>query len=92
MTVIARHVLVAGRVQGVGFRWHTRETARRLGLSGWVENLPDGRVEAWIEGEAAQVEEGLAWLAHGPRAAHVTGCEARAVEPAGCAGFELRRA
>ena len=44
------HVLVRGRVQGVGFRWHVREAARRLGLAGWVRNRPDGTVEVAAEG------------------------------------------
>ncbi|MBI5367263.1 MAG: acylphosphatase, partial [Planctomycetes bacterium] len=57
MTEIARaHVLVAGRVQGVCFRACTREEARRLGVAGWVRNLPDGRVEAVFEGPRDRVE------------------------------------
>lgn len=48
---IARHFLVAGRVQGVGFRHFVRRSASVEGLHGWVRNLPDGRVEAQVEGE-----------------------------------------
>ncbi|HID18486.1 TPA: acylphosphatase, partial [Candidatus Bathyarchaeota archaeon] len=48
---VRAHVYVAGRVQGVFFRWYTRDEAVRLGVKGWVQNLPDGRVEAVFEGE-----------------------------------------
>ena len=51
------HVYFSGIVQGVFFRANTRREALRLGLQGWVRNLPDGRVEAWVEGERAAVEE-----------------------------------
>ncbi|NOT32377.1 MAG: acylphosphatase [Planctomycetes bacterium] len=91
MSFACRHVFVAGRVQGVGFRWHARAKAQELGLAGWVRNLPDGRVELWLEGEEQPVGAMLAWLAKGPPSARVTGVEAveRACE--GSAGFELRR-
>jgi acylphosphatase len=49
--VVARRFLISGRVQGVGFRWFVKATAAREGVSGWVRNLPDGRVEALVEGE-----------------------------------------
>ena len=91
MSAAARHVLVSGRVQGVGFRWYTRSKALELGLAGWVANLPDGRVEAWIEGESAALESMLAWLAHGPPSARVTNVESVAHEPRGLTGFETRR-
>jgi acylphosphatase len=71
----ARHVLVSGRVQGVGFRWHARAKGQDLGLAGWVRNLPDGRVEAWLEGDEGAVRAMLAWLERGPPAARVTGLE-----------------
>jgi len=84
-------VLVSGRVQGVGFRWHTRAQAEALGLAGWVRNLPDGRVEAWIEGDEREIEAMLAWLARGPTAAHVRGIEAVVRAPEGHAGFRQVR-
>lgn len=64
-------VLVGGRVQGVWFRAATREQARRLGLRGWVRNLPDGRVQAVFEGAAADLETMLAWCRVGPPGARV---------------------
>jgi acylphosphatase len=91
MVVAARHVFVSGRVQGVAFRWHTRGTARDLGVTGWVRNLADGRVEAWIEGDADALERMLAWLAHGPPGARVDDVETRAVEPTGAAAFRVER-
>lgn len=73
MTAARRlHVLVEGLVQGVGFRHRVYMEARRLGLTGWVRNLNDGRVEAVFEGEAAVLESMLAWCADGPVLARVS--------------------
>ncbi|MGE0269164.1 MAG: acylphosphatase [Candidatus Omnitrophota bacterium] len=58
------HIFFSGRVQGVGFRYTTREMALRLGLRGWVRNLPDGRVEALVEGDIDQMENLLTDLQH----------------------------
>lgn len=66
------HVLVRGRVQGVGFRWYAREAARDLGLAGWVRNQPDGSVEIVAEGEPALLERLRARLRTGPSGASVT--------------------
>lgn len=65
------HVFIAGRVQGVFFRAHTRDEARARGLKGWVRNLPDGRVEALFEGEMTAVNGMLAWCHQGPPFAYV---------------------
>lgn len=62
---------VIGRVQGVGFRVATARRARELGLSGWVRNLPDRSVEAWAQGEVADVDAFVAFLRVGPFAAQV---------------------
>jgi len=70
------HVLIDGRVQGVGFRFSTESRALTLGLSGWVRNRADGRVEAEFEGTKAPLEEMLEWCRHGPRLARVTNVEA----------------
>jgi len=68
---IARRFLISGRVQGVGFRWFTKDAAARAGVNGWVRNLPDGRVEAWVEGDADAVMRLEAALRLGPRGARV---------------------
>jgi acylphosphatase len=85
-------VLVSGTVQGVWFRESTREEADRLGVAGWVRNLPDGRVEAVFEGEALGVEAMVAWCHRGPPAAAVERVEAHAEAPQGEHGpFSVRR-
>jgi acylphosphatase len=63
--------MVAGRVQGVGFRWAVEDEARREDLTGWVRNLPDGRVEAVVEGDEEQVQRMVAFCRRGPAAARV---------------------
>ncbi len=68
---VARRFVISGRVQGVGFRWHTREAAQREGVTGWVRNLPDGRVEALVEGEAESVDRMERALRQGPGGARV---------------------
>ena len=72
MTKTRRHVVVSGRVQGVCYRDSVREEAQVLGVSGWVRNLYDGRVEAVLEGDAERVERLVAYLREGPRLARVT--------------------
>jgi acylphosphatase len=70
------HLTIHGLVQGVAFRAYTEDEARRLGVKGWVRNLPDGRVEAEAEGERSAVEALVAWCRHGPPAARVEGVQA----------------
>ncbi len=70
-----RRLVVKGRVQGVGFRWFVRETSRRLGLAGWVENRPDGSVEIAVEGDDTALDL-LEHAVHGgPPAASVSEVE-----------------
>ena len=59
------HLLIKGRVQGVGFRWFTRDTAERFRLSGWVRNLMSGEVEAEVEGSPETLKQFVAELATG---------------------------
>ena len=65
------HLRVTGVVQGVGFRWFVRERARRLGLAGWVRNLPDGSVEVLAEGDQGQLDLLEGELKKGPQGARV---------------------
>lgn len=66
------HVVVRGRVQGVGFRWFVGETARRLNLAGWVRNRNDGSVEVAADGDNVAVDMLRTALAKGPPGAAVT--------------------
>lgn len=77
--IIARRCYVSGRVQGVYYRASTRDRAVELGCRGYARNLPDGRVEVVIAGEAHAVEALIRWLWHGPPAAHVSAVEVQAL-------------
>lgn len=85
-----RHVFARGRVQGVAYRWSAAAHARQLNLSGWVRNLTDGRVEAWLEGPSADVEAMVQWMGHGPPAAQVDELTVLDAEPMGEQDFEIR--
>jgi acylphosphatase len=65
------YLLLSGRVQGVGFRDFTRRTAQRLGVGGWVRNLPGGQVEVVADGERPALESLVTALRHGPSGALV---------------------
>jgi len=86
---IRRRVLIRGRVQGVGFRWSCLRMAEAEGVAGWCRNLPDGRVEACFEGEAAAVERAVAWCREGPSSAIVTSVDVTPETPQGERGFGL---
>ncbi len=88
--LVRLHVYVEGRVQGVWFRDSTRQQAERLEVSGWVRNLPDGRVEAVYEGPRPAVEELLEWTRRGPERAQVTALKVRDEEPKRERGFSVR--
>jgi len=64
---IRAHVLITGRVQGVFYRASTRDMAEQFGLTGWVKNTSDGRVEAVFEGEENSVKNMVKWCYQGPR-------------------------
>jgi acylphosphatase len=83
-------VYVSGMVQGVFFRYETRERARSRSLAGWVRNLPDGRVEAVFEGPTEAVESMVRWCRQGPRGAQVTEVEMSEEDPEGLDSFDVR--
>jgi acylphosphatase len=85
-----RRVRVSGRVQGVFFRDSCYRRAREAGVSGWVRNLPDGRVEACFEGEEQAVDRLIEWCKTGPRSADVDDVEVVGEEPQGDSGFRVR--
>jgi acylphosphatase len=82
-------VFVAGRVQGVFFRASCAEEARSLGVSGWVRNAADGRVEAVFEGPEAAVETMIGWCRRGPAHAHVDAVDVEEGSPTGETGFRV---
>jgi len=83
---------VSGRVQGVGYRFFADEAARVEGLSGWIRNLPDGRVEALAEGDMEAVERFGRQLARGPGGARVDRIDIVEEPPDGrIRRFEIRR-
>ena len=69
---MARHLLISGYVQGVGFRYSMVRQAQRLGVVGWVRNRRDGTVEAIVDGPADAVAAIIDWVRVGPPGAHVT--------------------
>jgi acylphosphatase len=91
MTEKRVQVVISGLVQGVGFRASCQHRAVALGLTGWVRNRWDGRVEALFEGSAAAVDAMLDWCHEGPAMAHVTHVEVSDL-PAGASegGFRVR--
>lgn len=83
------HGYVAGRVQGVFFRVETRRKAVELGLSGWVKNLADGRVELLISGSDSAINQMRTWLLEGPRLARVDDLRLERVDPFSGSGFQI---
>ncbi|MEX2457120.1 MAG: acylphosphatase, partial [Balneolaceae bacterium] len=63
---VEKHLIIKGRVQGVGFRYFTKKNAESLGVQGWVKNLSNGDVETVIQGEEEQVKEMVNYLKSGP--------------------------
>jgi acylphosphatase len=89
--IVAKRLLIAGRVQGVGFRFFAEEQAAVEGVHGYVRNLPDGRVEALVEGDEESVERVERALTRGPRGAHVESVAVEVVVASGRAtGFSIR--
>ena len=89
--MVARQLVVSGRVQGVGFRYFTEDHARREGLNGHVRNLPDGRVEIVAEGDHEAVERFERAIRRGPAGARVERCDVSELAPSRRAsGFSIR--
>ncbi|QLC24185.1 acylphosphatase [Parasphingopyxis algicola] len=88
--MIARHLIIHGRVQGVWFRDWTVKTAHELGLVGWVRNRRDGTVEAVVQGEEKAVERFLSLAKNGPPAAEVLRIDPGTAETDRLVGFEKR--
>ncbi|HLY74800.1 MAG TPA: acylphosphatase [Planctomycetota bacterium] len=70
--MVRAHLWISGMVQGVGYRWSCQRAAQGIGVTGWVRNLPDGRVEAVAQGTKEQVEQLIAWCYRGPEEARVS--------------------
>jgi len=80
-------LLIRGKVQGVFFRESARREAERLGVTGWVRNLPEGEVEAVVEGERDAVEAFVQWCHRGPPQARVDGVAVKDAAPTGAFPF-----
>jgi acylphosphatase len=92
MTYVRVHVFIEGKVQGVFYRSWARDTAQRLGLTGWVKNLEDGRVEAVFEGSKGKVDEIIKQCREGSREADVAHIDVNMEDASGeLVGFEVRR-
>jgi acylphosphatase len=81
--VVRATLLITGAVQGVFYRSSAMQEAQRLGLAGFVQNLPDGSVEAVVEGPEGAVDQFVAWCRVGPPAAHVENVGVKLSEPRG---------
>ncbi len=79
--MIARRIIVRGRVQGVGFRYSMVDAAYSLGVDGWVRNRGDGSVEAFVQGDPPIVERMVTWCRHGPPGARVSAVDVDAGTP-----------
>jgi acylphosphatase len=73
--VIAKRLVIRGRVQGVGYRESMVDVAQECDVVGWVRNRSDGTVEAWVQGNSDAVERIVAWCRRGPPAARVSGVD-----------------
>lgn len=89
--IVARRYVMIGRVQGVGFRYFAEAAAARAGVHGWVHNLPDGSVEAFVEGEQSAVDAVEAAFRRGPSSARVDAVQVFDETPTHRAsGFSIR--
>lgn len=87
--MIRTHLWISGKVQGVGYRLSAQNEARKLGVNGWVKNLPDGRVEAVLEGEKTAVEQMMQWCRQGPTSAVVKDVQVQEEAPENLSQFQV---
>lgn len=88
---VARRFVISGRVQNVGFRYFTQNAAAREGVAGWVQNLPDGRVEVFVEGDEDAVTRVERAIRSGPPGARVDAVDVQDDEAAGTLkGFRIK--
>lgn len=83
-------LLVYGKVQNVGFRYHTKEAAKRFGVSGFVQNKMDGTVYAEVEGESVAVDLFCEWCRKGPDWAKVSEVKISSLPEQGIIGFVIK--
>lgn len=88
--IICRQVLVVGKVQGVFYRDSTQQQAMRLGLTGYVKNLPNGHVEIEVCGEQSKLDELLQWLWKGPIMSKVEDVQSKDISIMNYSTFEIR--
>ena len=86
----ARRFLISGRVQGVGYRYFAERSAHEIGVTGWAQNLDDGRVEVHANGTAAQLDDLEGRLRMGPRFSDVRSVESTEVAVLELSGFHIR--
>jgi acylphosphatase len=82
-------ILVSGWVQGVGFRWSALREARKLGITGFVKNMPDGNVYIEAEGTGKQMEAFLSWCNKGPGPGFVESVKTEVCPPANFTDFRI---
>jgi len=88
---VARRFVISGRVQNVGFRYFTQNAAAREGVAGWVQNLPDGRVEVFVEGDEDAVTRVERAIRSGPPGARVDNIDVQNDEAVGTLkGFRIK--
>jgi acylphosphatase len=90
LDLIARHYLISGRVQGVGFRYFAERAAHEAGVTGWVRNLADGSVEAHAQGNRAQIDRFESKLRQGPPRSEIRAFESQEASPTQSNGFQIR--
>jgi acylphosphatase len=85
-----RNIRISGRVQGVGYRYSARSVAIRLGIKGYVRNLPNGDVYIEAEGNPDQIAAFVYWCRQGPTRARIDSVIINGDEIAGFRDFEIR--